>query len=208
MRNFQTGLFFLLSILLSSVSFAQVNNYSFSTSSGTFTPIAGGTVLVSATDPAPVGNDSAAMDDFTYAEQPLPFPFWFGTSYQNSFRVNSNGWMGFGSSSTNTSTPISSTINFNGIIAPIALDLMGLSSTTGTITSGSNTITGVANTSLVKNGDQNCKEHHEQGTYQHNIKCWLFFGAYSTTAGGNGHKISQSPGNIEGSNKKGHTNTP
>jgi subtilisin-like proprotein convertase family protein len=152
MRNFQTGLFFLFFILLSSVTYAQVSNYSFSTSTSTFAPITGGTVVVSATDPAPGGNDSAAIEDFTYAEQALPFPFWFGTSYQNSFRVNSNGWMGFGSASTNTSTPVSSTISFNGIIAPIAFDLMGLSSTTGAITSGSNIITGVANTSLVKTG--------------------------------------------------------
>jgi hypothetical protein len=58
------------------------------------------------------------------------------------------------------------------------------------------------------NGNQCSKENHEQGAKQHYIKSRLLYRANSTTAGGDGHKISNGPGDIECTNKKSHTDTP
>jgi hypothetical protein len=137
----------LIAVLFAASAKSQINTYLFAQSSTSYTPITGGTVIVSATDPLPSGNDSAAMDDYTYAEYALPFPFYTINGVQTSFRVNSNGWLGFGSgSTTNSTTPLSSTLTFNAIVGPFAADLMGLGSSTGTTTSGSNVITAVGST--------------------------------------------------------------
>ena len=71
-------------------------NYVFSQSTGTYTPVTGGNVVVTATDPAPGGNDSAAIEDFAYAPVTIPFPFNYNGNMYNSLRVVSNGWVFFG----------------------------------------------------------------------------------------------------------------
>jgi hypothetical protein len=150
MRKFLCGILPILLLLAFSAK-SQVANYSFSQSAGTYTPITGGTVIVSATDPAPGGNDSAAMDDFAYASYALPFSFYFGGNSYSSFQANSNGYIAFGGGTSTSTTPVSSTV-YSGVIAPFAKDLLGLSTSVGTTTSGSNVITAVGSTSLAKVG--------------------------------------------------------
>jgi hypothetical protein len=144
---------FLAAVLFATGTNAQVAAYSFSQSNGTYTPITGGTVLVTALTADPVGNDSMAMDDYTYVNRPLAFPFTInGTSY-TAFNVNSNGWISFGSTSTSSaSTPISSSSAFGNVVSAFANDLQGQFHAVGDVTTGSPVITNVSNTSYCKVG--------------------------------------------------------
>lgn len=131
---------------------AQVaTNYLFSQSSGTYTPITGGSVVVAATDVATSGTTS--LDGGTYA-LPLPFSFSFnGTSY-TTCNVNVNGYITFGTTAptATTSTPISSTTAYSGAISPMARDLWGCYNSSGSFTTGSNIITGVTDFTGIYNG--------------------------------------------------------
>ena len=101
--------------LFSSVSvFAQVATYLVSTSSSTFTPITGGTVIFGL---------GAAYDDNISASQTINSFTFNGTAY-TTMAINSNGWLSLGVSTTTGSyTPMSST-QFGGsaIIAPFGRD--------------------------------------------------------------------------------------
>jgi len=98
---------------------AQVSLYTFTQSSGTFTPITG-TVLGAAT-----GNVSATNLNSEVYPVTLPFGFNFnGTSY-TSINVSSNGFITFGATapSTTNTTPISSTVTYDGAISAFGRDL-------------------------------------------------------------------------------------
>ncbi|PZF73966.1 PKD domain-containing protein [Taibaiella soli] len=142
-----TALFASLFLLALQSTGQLVSNYSFSQSSGTYTPITGGTVVVSNSEPYPGGDDSAAMDDFIYHPITLPFSFYFNGGTYTQATICTNGWIAFGSGTFLGSTPISgSDPDFSGIIAALGVDLMGPSGATGTFTNGSATITNVSNT--------------------------------------------------------------
>lgn len=101
---------------------AQVSAYTFSQSSGTYTPITGGTVVVAAS--------ATGADDFVYTAQPIGFTFNYnGTNYTD-FGVSTNGyiWFGTGSASTTTYTPISSatlgTGTIDGAIAGLGRNIL------------------------------------------------------------------------------------
>lgn len=139
-------------LAFAATSQAQVSSYSFSQTSGTYTPITGGTVIGLATSANPAGTpESAPMDDFTYSAL-LPFNFTFNGISYDSIRVNTNGWVSFGTNLSSTSGPISSTNAYAGVICAFGHDLMGVFATTGITTTGSNIITSVANTSSCKVG--------------------------------------------------------
>lgn len=132
---------------------AQVSSYPFTQTSGTYAAVTGGTLIGQATDANPGGTpESAPMDDFTYTA-PLPFSFNFNGQVFDTVRINTNGWISFGTAVSGTlTTPISSTTGFGGVICPFGHDLMGIYATSGITTTGSTTITNVANTSRCKVG--------------------------------------------------------
>lgn len=133
---------FLVSMLAFSATQAQVSSYTFSQSNGTYTPITGGTLIGRATDANPTGNDSAAMDDYTYAATALPFAFNFNGVAYNSIYANTNGWASF----VNTSTTSSGVSGTTFAISPFGNDMMGQFAASGSFTTGSNVITAVSNT--------------------------------------------------------------
>lgn len=126
---------------------AQVNGYLFSQSNGTYVPITTGTVVGQATNALPSASpEDATMDDFTYPAVALPFNFSLGGASYSSININTNGWVSFGATTTSTSLPISSSNTYSGVIASMALDLMGIYATTATRTSGSEVLTEITNT--------------------------------------------------------------
>ena len=102
-------------VLLLGNAVAQVSLYSFSQSSGTYTPITGGTVL---------GNTSS--DDQRFVDPAVPlggttltgpgFPIGFSFNYNgiafDRFAVNNNGWISLGQSSLTPSVDINSTSSY------------------------------------------------------------------------------------------------
>ncbi|MBC7948266.1 MAG: fibronectin type III domain-containing protein [Chitinophagaceae bacterium] len=118
-------------------STAQVNLYIFSQSSGTYTPITGGTVVATATD-----NTTAAgsLDDanYTLPAGTIPFTFTFNGIGYTSLVISSNGFLTFGATAPGGTnyTPISGATAYAGAIAAFGGDInsiFNLGSTTGNI---------------------------------------------------------------------------
>jgi subtilisin-like proprotein convertase family protein len=114
----------------------QVSGYTFVQSSGTFTPITGGTVVATATAPSGAGS----LDDVIYpvASGTIPFNFGFNGTNYTGFNLSSNGFITFGSTAPTgtTYTPISGTVAYAGAIAAFGGDInsvFNLASTTGEI---------------------------------------------------------------------------
>lgn len=101
--------------LFSSVGvFAQVSTYLVSTSTSTFTPITGGTVIYGL---------GVAYDDNISGSQTINSFTFNGTAY-TTMAINSNGWLSLGVSTTGGSyTPLSGTqTGGSAIIAPFGRD--------------------------------------------------------------------------------------
>ncbi|WP_170826827.1 MopE-related protein [Flavobacterium caeni] len=98
---------------------AQVSNYSFSQSSATYTPLASPTIILAA------GWD----DDVVTAA--IPFTFRFNNIPYTSLRVNSNGYVTFGTTAPSTTNfaPLSTTEGYAGSLAAFARDLISNGST-------------------------------------------------------------------------------
>jgi hypothetical protein len=80
--------FILLTLfLISNYSWAQVSNYAFSQSVGTYTPVSGGTVLSSL---------GVANDDNQYSGVPIGFTFVYNGANYTTIGVNSNGYITMG----------------------------------------------------------------------------------------------------------------
>lgn len=113
-------LLFSILLLWAGSSWAQLSNYAFSSSTGTYSPITGGAVLGDIAsddqrfvDPAvPLGGTTATGIGF-----PIGFNFTFDGVTYDRFAVNNNGWISLGQSALNptavniisTYTPISAT---------------------------------------------------------------------------------------------------
>jgi len=121
---------------------AQVNSYVFSQSNGTFTPVSGGTLV----DSAYLASTSNSLDSKGWSIS-LPFTFEFNNVAHTSCYVTSNGLISFGTTNAGTSeyNGVSSTTAYQGAIAAMNRDLWGVFASGGSITSGSNVITGVTN---------------------------------------------------------------
>lgn len=134
-------------LALAAAAAAQVGtNYAFSQTTGTYSPITGGTILGTATT-------ANTMDDVTYVV-PLPFGFLFDGAVQNSLSVQTNGWIGFsGTALGNSYTPLSSTLVTPGIISAVGRDLQGGYLTTGDRLLGGFDITNVSNVGPLQVGD-------------------------------------------------------
>lgn len=111
-----------LSFILFTVSttvFAQVSAYTFTQSTGVYTPVAG-TILEAATDNTSATNLNSSVYPVT-----MPFNFIFnGTSY-SSLNVSTNGFITFGSTapSSTATTPLSATTTYDGAISAFGRDL-------------------------------------------------------------------------------------
>ena len=127
-KNLLPRLFFpLIALLVTAlVSKAQVHNYTFAQSSGTFSAITGGTVIVPS-------DGTTASDDEVYAANAIGFTFNYNNTDYTSFGISSNGyiWLGSGKPAVDTYTPISGTpANLNGTgtvsgtISPMGRDLL------------------------------------------------------------------------------------
>ena len=103
----------LLSLLIGQTGMAQVASYTFSQSSGTYTPIAGGTVIRS----------GSALDSGG-ATVTLPTAFNYNGSSVTQVHVKDDGYIALGVSSFSSTAPISSSTTATGIIAALACDLM------------------------------------------------------------------------------------
>jgi hypothetical protein len=120
-------------------AWSQVSTYSFTSSSGTYTPIPAIAInpLASATATSSVGS----LDNASFAVT-LPFTFNFGNSAFTTAYVSTNGSIGFGSNNTvavsalNDNTP-------GGAVAAFNTDLRGIFSTTANTVSGNDSLKGL-----------------------------------------------------------------
>lgn len=122
--------------------------YPFSQSVGTYVPLTGGTVLGTTT----ATSGAAGLDDITYGVT-LPFAFPYNGSSYTSVQVQSNGHVALGTLTTNTYTPLSSTIANAGYVAACGRDLQGGFLLAGTRTLGSDMITGCTALGPIQVGD-------------------------------------------------------
>jgi hypothetical protein len=101
--------------------------YTFAQSSGTYTAISGGSVLVSG-----VGS-ATAVDDAVYAAT-IPFSFTFGGVAYTNMYASTNGFISFGTTapSTTTYSPISTT-STGQIVSAMSRDLAGRATVTADI---------------------------------------------------------------------------
>lgn len=120
---------------------AQVSEYSFSQTTGTFNSISTSTsaILVPGSDATTSTTNDTAGWSVT-----LPFNFNFNSVDYNSIYVNSNGGAVFGATTSTSSGVISATTAYSGAIGVMNRDLWGVFITSGVTTSGSNVITNVA----------------------------------------------------------------
>ncbi len=123
------GIFFLVFATLLCLSISansQVKNYNFSQSSGTYTPITGGTVVATATG----SSGAASLDDVIYnlPSGTIPFTFTYdGTGYTG-LDISTNGFITLGATAPSATnyTPISNAATYSGAIAAFGGDLNSL----------------------------------------------------------------------------------
>lgn len=105
---------------------AQVGTtYSFSQTTGTFTPISGGTLLVTQTTTST--SNAGSLDDGTTYAVPIPFTFTFDGVGYTTCTVTNNGSLSFGGTAiaANVYAPLSTTTAYAGAIAAYGRDLQG-----------------------------------------------------------------------------------
>ena len=103
----------MFSVFCTNVSSQTISSYTFSSTAGTYTAVAGTTISTETWD-----------DQSTTTVLPIGFSFNFGGTIFTDFGVNANGWIRLGANPVSSYTPISSQIT-NDIIAPFARDLQG-----------------------------------------------------------------------------------
>lgn len=117
----------LLSLFLSvsaATSFAQVANYGFSQSQETYTPLSNAVIIGTPTAQTSTGS----IDDQVYPleEGSIPFPFTFNNTAYTGLQIFANGYITFGTLLSSTSTPISESTAYEGVVAAFAADLHAL----------------------------------------------------------------------------------
>jgi hypothetical protein len=114
---------------------SQVSSYTFGSSSGTYTPITGGTNA----DNFTTWTNTVFFDDGVYSPQPIGFNFTYEGSVFTTFGISQNGFIILGNTPTGTDyTPISSSANS---ISPMGNDLIGRGSLRVSTTNASPTVT-------------------------------------------------------------------
>ncbi len=122
-------LFLSVFFLLAMGSWAQVDTYSFASSSGTYTPLATETILW-----------SGSFDENISASIPIPGFTMAGITYTNMY-VTSNGYVTLGTTVAPSAyyyTPISGTTAFDKVLAPFGCDLENAGSGTPKISYNTN----------------------------------------------------------------------
>jgi hypothetical protein len=114
------------------ISKAQtVASYAFSQTTGTYTPITGGTVIATAT----AASGATSLDDVIYnlPNGTIPFNFTYNGTAYTGLNVSANGFVAFGATAPagDSYTPISSTTGYNGAISAVGRDLNSLFSISG-----------------------------------------------------------------------------
>ena len=98
---------------LTATSWGQVANYSFSSSSGTYTAITGGTV-----------SSSGSLLDDAIASVTLPTSFVFNGTTVTTVGFSENGYLILGNITNHSYVPISSTATSTGVITAFGVDLV------------------------------------------------------------------------------------
>ncbi|UPQ80769.1 GEVED domain-containing protein [Flavobacterium azooxidireducens] len=113
-----SSLALMLSFLMGQGAMAQVSTYTFSQSSGTYTPITGGTLAAS----------GAGLDD-TILSVILPTSFNYNGTTITTVGFSPNGYLIMGNANTHGYIPISNSTTSSGIIAALGTDLVSASAT-------------------------------------------------------------------------------
>ena len=141
----------LLFLITTLFSFSQVNSYTFGSSSGTYTPITGGSNYDNFTS---WSNTVFLDDNNSTALESIGFNFVYNGTTYTKFAVNTNGWISLGALPTNSYLPLS-TGTSNNVISAMGNDLIGRGSLLANRTSGSATITITGgDISLISVGDK------------------------------------------------------
>ncbi|MEN0079835.1 GEVED domain-containing protein [Flavobacterium lindanitolerans] len=121
--NYTKTFTLLLLMLIYGTASAQIVNYGFSQSAGTFTDLTNPTLIAEPTSLTGTG----AIDDNKYNAVAIPFSFPFnGTSF-TALNIHADGFVSFGATSPSGNTPISnSATTFDGAIAAVATDMHAL----------------------------------------------------------------------------------
>jgi large repetitive protein len=130
LTSFMLALSLLFSLLRVESGWGQVSNYTFSQTSGTYTDITGGTVLITASSNTYL--NAGFPDDQVY-NVTIPFTFNFNGTGYTSLNISTNGFITFGATApaTNNYTPLSGTATYNGAVAAWGGDLSGMFSVGG-----------------------------------------------------------------------------
>jgi hypothetical protein len=113
-------------LFMGSDAIAQINSYSFSQSSGTYTPLsASRTIAFTATANATVDPGLGDDQNYTLAAGTIPFTFTFNGTAYTGVNINSNGFLTFGATLPTSSdrSGLSNTTAYAGCIAAHGLDL-------------------------------------------------------------------------------------
>jgi len=122
-------------LLVVSNVISQVSSYTFGTSTGTYTPIVGGTNA----DNFTTWTNTVFFDDGVYASQSIGFNFTYEGSVFTTFGISQNGFIILGATPTGTNyTPISSSANS---ISPMGNDLIGRGNLRVSTTNANPTVT-------------------------------------------------------------------
>jgi hypothetical protein len=144
-------------LLLPIITLSQVSNYSFGSSTGTYTPITGGSNYDNFTSWSNnnFNGTTGYFDDVSSSTlESIGFNFVYNGTTYTQFGVNTNGFITLGALPTNSSFPLS-TGTSNNVISAMSADLIGRGSLIMTVTSGSPiiTITG-GDINLISVGDK------------------------------------------------------
>lgn len=110
-------------MLIYGTASAQIVNYGFSQSAGTFTDLTNPTLIAEPTSLTGTG----AIDDNKYNAVAIPFSFPFNGTTFTTLNIHADGFVSFGATSPSGNTPISnSATTFDGAIAAVATDMHAL----------------------------------------------------------------------------------
>jgi hypothetical protein len=147
----KNSLFIFFLILTSFFVRSQVSSYTFGTSTGTYTPIVGGSNYDNFTS---WSNTNFLDDNSSSVLESIGFNFVYNGTTYTQFGVNTNGFITLGSLPTSSYSPLS-TGTSNNVISAMGNDIIGRGSLLANRTSGSAviTITG-GDISLISVGDK------------------------------------------------------
>ena len=121
--NYTETFTLLLLMLIYGTASAQIVNYGFSQSVGTFTDLTNPTLIAEPTSLTGTG----AIDDNKYNAVAIPFSFPFNGTTFTALNIHADGFVSFGATSPSGNTPISnSATTFDGAIAAVATDMHAL----------------------------------------------------------------------------------